>query len=296
MVKIKDGFQGSQMVVLPHSVVEEMRHDEFMSALFVTDIGYYPRARHHYRRREQGISSFILIYCRDGEGWIECNGHKKHQLSANQFFIIPAGAPHAYGADAEKPWSIYWMHFEGRLASFYGTGYDHPCSIPASEQSRIVDRLSIFEEIYNTLEIGYGAEQLHFAVSALYHFLGSFKYIDAFRSSGAHVTAGYDIIGRARHFMLENIEQKITLGQTCEFLGYSESYCSTIFRKYTGMSPIQYLLHLRIQTACQLLDVTNMKINQICHKVGIEDPYYFSRLFSKIMNMSPQDYRQHRRV
>ena len=34
-----------------------------------------------------------------------------------------------------------------------------------------------------------------------------------------------------------------------------------------------------------------MKINQICHKVGIEDCYYFSRLFSKTMGMSPKEFR-----
>ena len=44
--------------------------------------------------------------------------------------------------------------------------------------------------------------------------------------------------------------------------------------------------------ACLLLDTTDMKINQICYKIGIEDTYYFSRLFSKIMGMSPREYRK----
>jgi YesN/AraC family two-component response regulator len=35
-----------------------------------------------------------------------------------------------------------------------------------------------------------------------------------------------------------------------------------------------------------------MRINQICYKVGIEDCYYFSRLFSKVVGMSPSDYRK----
>ncbi|MBV4004894.1 helix-turn-helix transcriptional regulator, partial [Bacteroides thetaiotaomicron] len=53
-----------------------------------------------------------------------------------------------------------------------------------------------------------------------------------------------------------------------------------------------YFNLLKMQQACLLLDTTDMKINQICYKIGIEDTYYFSRLFSKIMGMSPREYRK----
>ena len=48
---------------------------------------------------------------------------------------------------------------------------------------------------------------------------------------------------------------------------------------------------LKIKKACELLDTTGMKINQISLKLGYEDPYYFSRQFSKVMGMSPKGYR-----
>ena len=46
------------------------------------------------------------------------------------------------------------------------------------------------------------------------------------------------------------------------------------------------------QKACQFLDFTDMKVNQVCYRVGIEDAYYFSRLFSQIMGMSPREYKK----
>ncbi|HBY15516.1 AraC family transcriptional regulator [Muribaculaceae bacterium Isolate-113 (HZI)] len=46
-----------------------------------------------------------------------------------------------------------------------------------------------------------------------------------------------------------------------------------------------------MRRACDLLDNSNLKLNQICFKVGIPDPYYFSRLFSKLMGMSPRNFR-----
>lgn len=63
------------------------------------------------------------------------------------------------------------------------------------------------------------------------------------------------------------------------------------FKASTGHSPLAYFNLLKIQEACRLLDHTSMKLNQVCYKLRIDDPYYFSRLFKKIMGMSPRAYR-----
>lgn len=95
----------------------------------------------------------------------------------------------------------------------------------------------------------------------------------------------------AIHYMKENIEKHLTLQDIATQIGYSSSHFSMLFKKKTGHSPLTYFNLLKMQQACLLLDTTDMKINQICYKIGIEDPYYFSRLFCKIMGMSPRKYR-----
>ena len=83
----------------------------------------------------------------------------------------------------------------------------------------------------------------------------------------------------------------MTLQEVADFTGYSASHFSMLFKAKTGHSPLNYINLLKIQRACLLLDTTQMRMNQICHKLGMDDPYYFSRLFSKIMGMSPRAYR-----
>lgn len=290
MVQINDGFQGSRGIVLPESIVKEMENNDFESKLHITDIGYYPNAHFHYRKREDSIPQYILIYCIKGKGWYELK-ERKYNIEENQFFILPANIPHTYGANEQNPWSIYWVHFKGTLAKFYAEGYDKPSTIPISEKSRIADRINVFEEIYKTLEMGYGTENLDYAISSLYYFLGTIKFIGQFRESSNSNAVNRNIIDASIRFMRENIENRISLEEICKHLDYSPSYFSAIFKKSTGYSPIQYMLQLKIQMACQLLDYSNMKINQICYKIGIDDPYYFTRLFTKIMGKAPSEYR-----
>ena len=285
MPRQKDGFQGEQSVVLSPMVVEMAERDELVSSLFVTDIGYYPNATNHYRERKQAIDQYVLIYCVDGCGWYRLKG-KEYQVNKNQFFILPAGEPHIYGAN--DSWTIYWVHFRGAHAAIFAEGMQTPQSINVAINSRIRDRINIFEELLSTLHAGQGIEDLRYASSLLHHFLASMRYLGQFRKA---YQVESDTIEAAIHFMQENIENRITLQDVLDYIGYSQSHFSSLFKKRTGESPIAYFNRLKVEYACKLLKETDLKINQICFKIGIEDSFYFSRLFSKAIGMSPTEYR-----
>lgn len=65
-----------------------------------------------------------------------------------------------------------------------------------------------------------------------------------------------------------------------------------LFQKGTGSSPINYFLRLKIQKACQYIELTDLKLQDIATAIGFEEPAYFSRLFTKIMGMTPSAYRK----
>ena len=69
MVKLKDGFTGERALVLPRMIVDRMEEDPLTSMLHITDIGYYPKAKHHFRERKEPINQYVFIYCIDGAGW-----------------------------------------------------------------------------------------------------------------------------------------------------------------------------------------------------------------------------------
>lgn len=274
--------------MLPPAIVELEEQDDFCQGLFITDIGYYPKAEHHHRIREKGVGQYVLIYCVDGSGFYVVDG-KRHEVKKNQYFILPIGKPHEYGSTEGHFWTVYWLHFCGKAAHVFAEGAATPQTINVTMQSRISERINIFDEILTTLHFGDSIEDLRYASSLLAHFLASMRYLGQFRRAKA--SAEKDIVEQAIHYMRENIENRITMAEVLRYVGYSQSHFSTVFKKKTGMSPLSYFNRLKVEHACQLLKTTDLKVNMICYKVGIEDPLYFSRLFSKVMGMSPSEFR-----
>ena len=294
MAKLKEGFQGERAIVLPGFVVGQMESDPFCRALHVTDIGYYPNAKHHHRVRREPISQYVLIYCTRGAGWYRLDG-KEYHVGSDQFFVLPAGQSHAYGADPDDPWTIYWVHFKGDMAATFAEGLSVPFDIPIGNDSRISNRLDVFEEIYRTLKNGYSNDNLSYSAATLYYFLGTVKYLGKYRESRETSESDRDVVEQAIHFMRENLGRKLSLADMALHARYSPSHFSAVFSRRTGYAPFSYYNQLKIQQACTYLDFTDMKINQICSKLGIDDQYYFSRLFAKHMGMPPSDYRKYKK-
>ena len=75
----------------------------------------------------------------------------------------------------------------------------------------------------------------------------------------------------------------------------SKSGITELFRRHCGTSPIQWLNRRRIERARELLATSALPVGEIGAEVGIEDPFYFSRLFKKMTGQSPLTYRKQAR-
>jgi transcriptional regulator GlxA family with amidase domain len=103
-----------------------------------------------------------------------------------------------------------------------------------------------------------------------------------------------DLVEMAINYMQDNLAQMLTLADIARFINISAPHLSSVFRKKTGFAPIEYFLHLKVQKACQFLVFTDLRINEISEKLGMEDQFYFSRMFRKLMGVSPNHYRMKR--
>ncbi|OLS42189.1 AraC family transcriptional regulator [Bacillus sp. MRMR6] len=292
-VKKQDGFDSEKILVLPKYVVDEVEENSLVKSLYLTDIGYFPLAKYHYRERNEGCNTYILIYCADGEGWVELEGSNLFKLKANMFVVIPAGTPHRYGASEKNPWSIYWFHIkgtevEGIIETFGLT--NGPIEIPFSGGVKLAE---LFHECYETLIHKTYSLQHHLLVSQTMKYLLSTIGLLSIRTQ-QEVKSNY-YIEKAIQYMNEHLHQQITLQDVSDFIGLSKQHLIFLFKQETSFTPIDYFLRLKIHRSCQMLDLTNLTIKQIALSVGMDDPYYFSRVFKKIIGCSPSQYRSNKK-
>lgn len=284
--KVKEGFVGQQMIVLPPDVKKIVTKNPLTKGLYLTAIGYYPRASYHDRERRSGSSQHILLYCVDGKGYIQI-GKKNYELKPNTYFIIPKGVSHHYGTSNSDPWSIYWVHFSGDNSNHLLARYTRELGpevqpVPYDEQ-----RIELFNLIFTMLENNYSTRNIELVNIKMQELLCSFIYHEELYPS--YYTTDY--ISSSIKFMKENLDHSYSIHELASKLNYSVSHYSDLFKKKTGCSPIHYFNQLKIQKSCQFLYFTDLNIKEICVKTGFEDPYYFSRMFKKLMGLSPSKYR-----
>lgn len=287
--KVAEGFKGEKAIVTPYNIRHLQAENPVTRQLFVTHIGYYPHAAHHFREREGGCPENVLIYCEEGHGWVVHRG-ERHMLGSNQVYIIPAGETHVYGADEADPWSIYWLHFRGESVYMFSSIIGRLVSIEESDKSRYEDRFRLFEEMYQNLEMGYNPENLEYVSFCLMHFLASLKYVNQFREIKKVKTA--DAVQRSIAFMKDHIEDSVTLDDIAGHVGYSVSHFSALFSRRTSFAPMEYCNSLKIQRACTYLQFSDLKIKEVAFRLGYYDQFHFSKAFRKEMELTPKAYRE----
>lgn len=284
--KIQEGFLGQKMIVIPPEIQSKLSKNTICSNLFITAIGYYPNATFHDRERERGADQYILLYCVAGSGVILIN-NDEYILEPNQYFLLPKHESHHYYSSNESPWSIYWIHFDGKISDQL---YNRFRSILIQKKNIIPyeeNRTTQFELIFSIIENSFNIQDLELANLLLNSFLASFIYYEQISQKNDSI----DQVSKTIKFMKENLNKSFKIEELASEMNLSVSHYSGIFKRKTGFSPILYFNKLKIHQSCQYLFFTDMSIKEICNKIGFGDPYYFSRLFKKSMGISPLTYR-----
>ena len=289
--KIQKGFQGEKMISIPPFAIARNLRNMPPGLPHITHIGYFPKARYHYRERKNGCEDDILFYCVNGKGYYMVDG-VRYELPANHFVVIPATTKSiSYWADRDEPWSIFWVHFRGSRLEEFNRVLEIGKELDATYIPFNREGIGVWEKMYNCLSRGYTLDNMVNANMCLPHLLATFFYSHKHQSQAAENTDTRDYISEVIKHMEENVDKKITVEELSALTDFSASHFSKLFRISTGMPPMDYFIHLKMLKACHLLCTSDMKVKKIALLLGYEDSYYFSRLFKKSNKLSPKEYR-----
>ncbi|MDY3998046.1 MAG: AraC family transcriptional regulator [Blautia sp.] len=282
----KDGFKGEWMHVLPTESFQEYVNHPQVKRLYLTDAGFFPHAARHFRERKEGIEEHIYIYCMEGEGTIELMNGQSYVLHKNEAFCIPAFCGHRYYANRENPWSILWVHFKGEDTEYYPLRELHVVHL---ESRGVINRMmSYFELLLQVLGEDYTLGNFIYIAQILSLILAETYCRERSQSAGEqnrHVTS-------VIRYLYQHLYENLTLDQIAQEFDFSKSYLNLIFQRYTQRAPMDFFIHLKMQEACKLLRSTNLYIYEVGQCLGYQDQYYFSRLFRKVIGVSPKEYKK----
>jgi len=282
------GFLGEKLYVVPRDRLKKLKANPVLTALLVTDAGYFPKAKYHLRRRPSGCDENIVILCTGGIGTITIPS-RSFSLTAPEVVVIPKGIPHEYKSSLDNPWTIYWFHVVGDFIPIYIPSFLTCRSITVS-QDRIILVLPVFEHLFLQLSQGNTEYNLIAASSAAAFILASI-FLNNERGSDVFSSGTYRALQNVLVYIQDHLDSPISLEDLSARSKLSISRLSQLFHQVTGYSPMQFVQHQRMQKACYYLESTDEPINRIAELVGIDDQFYFSRLFHKIIGVSPRDFR-----
>lgn len=274
--------------LVPHFLRELLQSHPLAADCHPLAFGWYPEARGH-RMQRRHHPNHLLIWCVAGQGRVQV-GEAQHAVRAGDLVLLPAGQAHAYQADAKQPWSIYWVHYDGRLAAQFSDFL--AMDAPVVQLGALPSLVAEFESLLALRHAGYALPPFVHGASLLKALLTGLtgSIARAAREAGNMDLAALNAL------MQRRLDATLNLDELAREAHLSKYHFVRRFRELTGHTPIQHFIYLKMQHACRLLDGTEEPVKRVAAQVGYDDPYYFSRLFKRVIGVSPQQYRANRLV
>jgi AraC-like DNA-binding protein len=268
-----------------------MQTDPFIS-FNILCCGHFSNMPTHEMSRSAPLD-FLVIYVIGGRGFA-LSEDDRVEARPGDVLTFRAGQHHHYGAVPNDPWDILWTHFTGPASTsildrIRQAGEQPPCGsikvhlgldplvIQRFEELVLMDsQVSSDRDLCNGLGWGLFALLTH-------------------RLAAAQRCVARDdlaLVNYIQVFIRDHLDRPLSLNDLAHAADRPVSQVHRLFRRLFHVSPIRYVIQQRIAHAGLLLTETAMPIKQIAAAVGIDDPYYFSRLFTKVAGQSPTAYRQ----
>lgn len=242
--------------------------------------------------RGRVLSEFQVLYITRGTGSFESRPTGRKPVRAGAVLLLFPGVWHRYAPDRETGWKEYWISFDGAQPHAL---VEHEVLLPedAVLEVGLSDRLArLYSEVLEQIEVeAVGYKEI--IASLTYQILALVHSAEQQRRFGSKEAAG--VIQKAQLYLVEDLRRPVSFAELAEELGVSYSWFRKRFRRYTGLSPAQYHIQLRINKAKELLTSTTLPVQEIAEVTGFTSPYYFSRIFKAKVGTTPTAWRRYSR-
>lgn len=232
------------------------------------------------------MNEYAIVYITKGNGTFNSIGAGEKKISTGDLFIIFPAQWHTYRPDIKTGWDEYWVTFSGNYFNIIEEVVSK--NYPIIHLGFNDELVKLFREMQGYAQMQrIGFQQVLCGI--LMHIIGliyttskdqTFEKKDAQKVQQACIA------------MRENLYNKVKPEDIAESLNMSYSSFRKLFKQYTGLAPLQYILQLKLERIKELLLNTDMSIQDISTELGFESPDYFSYFFRSKTGINPLAYRK----
>lgn len=239
------------------------------------------------------VDYYLIHYVLSGRGEFTFRG-ETYPLGPGDSFLIAPNELVRYASDPVDPWHYRWVAFRGGGAAPLLEAAGLAGARPVVHTGRSRRPGTVIARIERAFRERQPGAALH-ACGYLQLLLAAYR--DALPAEGAGAPAGAPeieaTVRQAIAYLSTQYAEPVSIELMAETLGYNRAYLSKLFKQATGLTPVTFLLRLRLDKARRLLrERLDLTTGQIAASVGFQDPLYFSKQFHRHYGESPTEYRE----
>jgi len=253
---------------------------------YVEEVGYF-KTRSNYFTERENLNSYLMVFVLSGKGYLKYKG-KSYTLGKGQGFFIDCMEHQYYKSDATDPFEILWVHFNG------GTSYGYYEQFSKNSSPICTfDKDTLVPSIIKQLILAHQEKNIRtepLSSKLLVDLLTEFLF-----TINAHDSAETFLPEYIKEIMKDldkNLMDKITLGMLAQKYSVSKFHLEKEFKKFTGISPNEYVISNRISLSKELLKYSSIPVSEIAFKIGIDNVSHFINLFKNREGVTPLAFRK----
>lgn len=246
---------------------------------YLQRVGYF-QCDAQYGVKRKGLESFLLYYVIKGKLHISSRGEEV-VIREGECGLLNCYEPHEYRAEGSLEY--IWIHFDGANTRdfWHEVWQEHGLVLQANSNSRIYEQMLV---IYEQLQKVGRIDEVT-ASKRMYDLLCSLLYVNCVPE------ANDPLIAEVQRYLNQHLAEELSTAALAKEFHLSVSQLNRRFREFTGQSPHEYLVNLRVNRAKELLKESKLSITEIAGEVGYAYDTSFAAVFRSKVGMSPRQFR-----
>ena len=249
--------------------------------------GKHPAEYNFSWEKGRVLSEYQLVYITEGEGILETR-HQKQVIKPGTMVLIYPGVWHRYKPKPSKGWVEIYIGLNGEVIERL---MSHPLltkspAITCGLHETILDSYSRIFDLVNGEKPGYQLEASGYVVQIIANLIAKVKNL------GFENKPTQPAIENIRFLIHQNADQKIDFKELAASQNIGYSHFRKLFKKYTGVSPVNYHIKLKLLKAKELLLHSDKTMKEIAFETGFFSESYFSRTYKEKMGQLPSSLRK----